>query len=724
MDNNQKKAYEFDLQGVPFKLETGEIANLAQSSFLISYGETSALIVLTVGEANPELDFFPLTVEYVEKHYAGGFISSSPYIKREGRPTDREILNARLIDHAIRSLFPSDFRNEVQVIVQILSYDKVHDPVLASMVGISFMLSSSGLPFKGPYGVSKLGYIDGQIKLNPNLEKEKQSELEIFVSSVKDGIVSVEAEAHNLPDELIKEAIQKAHEANLSLISEQEKFLEKVGKKHFDFDEKAKYESDSFFAEIEGEFVTSLESAIYKVNKQEREAEIKKVQKIIVERYEAKIKNEEITEGKLKLLAENLAKKIVRKNIMTSGKRADGRDLNEVREITARVGLLPRTHGSSLFSRGETQTLTIVTLGTDRDALQFQSLEGDESKKYFHHYNMPGYANGEVDRKFGFPNRRAIGHGAIGEKALKNMLPNPEEFPYTIRVVSEVVSSNGSTSMAATCGSTLALMDAGIKIKEIVGGVGVGLVYESESEYKILTDIIGLEDFYGDMDFKITGTRSGITAIQLDNKMAGIPVKVLFEAMDRSKEGRFYVISEMEKSLATPRNEISKHAPRVKVMKIAQEKIGELIGPGGKMIKSIIEKTGVEINIVDDGTVYIYADQDDKFSEAMGMILPIMQQLVEGDEYDAQIIRVEEYGVFIELAQSKIQGLVHVSNLGKGFVKEVDKVVKLGERVKVKYIGKDQKGRVKFAITKYLDQVESAKTQSEHKSQNNEERAN
>ncbi|MFW5719575.1 MAG: polyribonucleotide nucleotidyltransferase [Candidatus Dojkabacteria bacterium] len=691
-----KITHEFDLNGVQLKLETGEIANLAQSAFLVTYGESCVLVAVTVGDVNPDLDFFPLTVDYVEKLYAAGDISSSPYIKREGRPTDSDILHARLIDHAIRSLFPPDFRNEVHVVAQIMSYDNEHDPAIAALIGVSFALSYSGLPFLGPYGLTLIGYNGEKLLINPTLQQQKESKLELFVSSVKEGITSLESEAHDLDKELVKQAITLALEQNNKLIAEQEAFIQKYEKKEFTSpvkDDRRK----ALFDEVQGDLTPKLEQVIYIVEKSEREQHMKELKAQLLEAYDEQIQSEEYTENDVIAVFEKVAKTIVRRNILKSDKRPDGRDLKTVRDLSARVGVLPRTHGSALFSRGETQSLTTVTLGTERDAQMLQDLSGEYSKSYFHHYNMPGYANGEVDRRLGFANRRAIGHGAIGEKALKNMIPVGEDFPYTIRVVSEITSSNGSTSMAATCGSTLALMDAGVELKKIIGGVGVGLVYEDESNYRILTDIIGMEDFYGDMDFKITGSRDGVTAIQLDNKMSGIPSHIIFEAIDQSHTARQVVIDAMEACIPGSRGSISKYAPRVHTLHVPQDKIGEVIGPGGKVIKSIIEKTGVEINIEDDGRVMIYSgDNPAGVEEAIGIISSIAGDMNINQEYDVQVVRVESYGIFVEIPYTRVQGMIHVSNLNLGYVKDLKEKVNVGDKMKVLYKGKDEKGRIKF----------------------------
>lgn len=691
--------YEFSLDGVPFKIEVGEVGLLTQSSLLATYGETTVYVTVSVGKYNPSVGFLPLTVDYSEKLYASGIISSSPYSKREGKPTESEILNGRLIDHAIRSLFDLKFKNEVQVIVQVFSYDYEHDPLLAGIIGVSFALCYSGLPFFGPYGTTKVGYINSEIICNPTLSQLKNSALNMMVSSVDKGVVSVEAEAHDLPDEIIKQAILRADSHNKYLIDEQLRFIEKYGKKEFTYEINLKKEEVliKLIDEVETNHRKDLESCLYLNEKKSRSNAIEELQAYLTEKHTQEIESGDLTEADIALAIEKVSKKIVRKNILENSKRLDGRGLDEVRPISAKVGVLPRVHGSALFTRGETQSLTIVTIGTDRDCLFQQGLEGDKEKRYFHHYNMPGYANGEIDKKFGLPNRRSIGHGMIGEKALLPMLPLNEDFPYTIRVVSEILTSNGSTSMAATCGSTLALMDAGVKIKKMVGGIGVGLVYEDDNNYRILSDIIGMEDFYGDIDFKIAGTKDGITAIQLDNKMSGIPLYVLLEAIDKSKAGRIHVINEMEKCIKEPRASISKHAPKVKIIQIDADKIGELIGPGGKVIKHIIEKTGVEIDIGEDGRVKIYSKGDqDKFDMALSMINGVVREAKIGDVYDAEVVRVENYGVFVEVPYTKIHGLVHVSNLGLGHVKDVTRLMKIGDKMKIKFLGRDDKGRTKL----------------------------
>ncbi|BDQ05043.1 MAG: polyribonucleotide nucleotidyltransferase [Candidatus Dojkabacteria bacterium] len=700
---NQKFVYEFVLDGVPFRIESGEFGLLSHVAFLISYGNTSVYITINVGKHSSELDFLPLTIEYSEKLYAGGIISSSPYIKREGKPTESEILKGRLLDHAIRSLFDDRFKIETQIIVQVFAYDKVNDPLYAALVGLSFALMYSGLPFLGPYGATKVGYIDGQIVLNPNLEQMNASLLEMFVSSVEKGVVSIEADANDLSDNIIKNAIERAVQHNRLLIEEQYNFINKYGRKNFAFVQDEQKESllNQLHQEILQVSQSDIEDALYLETKAARTKAIEDIKFSLLVKYKDQIENGVYREDDISQTLEKIFKKTFRSNLLRFGRRFDNRKLDEVRPLSMRVGVLPGVHGSALFTRGETQSLSIVTLGTDRDELMFQGLEGDSSKRYFHHYNMPGYANGEIDRKFGMPNRRAIGHGAIGEKALDPVLPSEDEFPYTIRVVSEILTSNGSTSMAATCASSLALMDAGVPIKKAIGGVGLGLVLEEDTgEYRILTDIMGMEDFYGDMDFKIAGSRDGITAIQLDNKKAGIPLEIILESIDRSKLARLFILDEMEKCLASPRAHLSHNAPRVRIIKISPDKIGELIGSGGKTIKSIIEKNNVEISIEEDGLVKIYSSNEQSCNNAVTMIYGVLQDLEPGMEMDARIVRIENYGAFVEILNTKIQGLIHISNLGLKRTESIRDNFKVGQVVLVKFLGCDEKGRNKFALAK------------------------
>lgn len=686
-----KKTFEYN--GVNVTLETGLLAQQSQAAVIATMGETTVLSVVVVAkEPVVGVDFFPLTVNYVVKHYASGKISSSRFMKREGRETDDEILNARLLDHAIRSLFPDDFTYELQVISTVLSYDKKNDPAILSMISSSAALLISGVPFKEAVGSSRVGLIDGKLCINPKTEEMDHSSLDLVVSSISKGIVSIEAEGREIPEDKLIEALNFAHIENQKLIEFQNEFVKEAGVKEYTY---TPYTLNTEVLKIcEDEISSSIETMTYGGSKEQRDNYVKAFKKSMVEKYLDKYSSDEISKA-----VEKILKKHVRSEVLKSHRRIDGRQIDEVRPLNMAVGLIPRVHGSALFERGETQTVSIVTLGSSRVEQTLDGIEGEEVKRYMHHYNMPGYASGEVDRKLGLPNRRSIGHGAIGEKGLLPVLPSQDQFPYTIRVVSEVMASNGSTSMASTCGSSLALMDAGVPISSPVGGIGVGLIYESEDKYIILTDIIGTEDFYGDMDFKITGTEKGMTAIQLDNKLKGIPVKILEEAIFKSRNGRLHVLSQMNKVLSEPRSDLSQFAPRITKVKINQSKIGELIGPGGKVIKEIIAKTGVDIDIQDDGTVLISSVEASSAQEALRYIDEIVGEVEVGKIYEAKVARIEAFGAFVDVSPS-IGGLVHVSELADGFVKDPNEVVRVGQIVKVKAMAVDDRGRINFSIKK------------------------
>lgn len=699
--NSHQIKFSFDLNGIPFVVEIGNLGFQSHVALLATYGETTVFITLNVGDINEDVDFLPLTVEYVEKLYAGGIISSSPYIKREGKPTENEILNARIIDHSIRSLFKNNFKHETQIIVQVFSYDEEHDPVIAALIGVSFCLAYSGIPFSGPFGSTKVGFINNKLVINPKLTELLNSQMELFVSSVTDGIVSIEGEIKNLNDDIVKEAVKLAFTYNQNLIQIQKDFINKFGTKEFVYflNEEKQIKLQELVDNIYELKSIEIKQALYQIDKKQRKTNLEGILNELSTIWVEKINNNELTQKDIEIAFEKVCKKIFRENLLKYKQRPDHRKIDEIRPIDVKVGVLPRVHGSALFTRGETQSLTIVTLGTDREELLLQSLDGDLSKRYFHHYNMPGYANGEIDRKFGLPNRRSIGHGAIGEKSIKNLLPDEKIFPYTIRVVSEILSSNGSTSMAATCASSLALMDAGVPIKEAVAGIGVGLVYEGMENYEILVDIIGIEDFYGDMDFKVTGTQNGITAIQLDNKIAGIPLDIIFEAFDKSRLARLFVLEKMNNCISTSRPNISPFAPIVKIIEIDPSKIGAIIGTGGKVIKSIMEKTQTKISIEDNGSVKIYSNKADLIDDAIVMIYSVIGNEIPVDvDLYAEITRIEDYGVFVQVPNTQLQGLVHISNLGitKSKFDNIRNFVKIGQKIKVRFLGKDEKGRNKF----------------------------
>ena len=679
-----------NLNGVEYTLETGRLANLTQASVLARAGDTVVLSTVVAGIENPDLDFFPLSIEYVEKLYAAGIISSSRFIKREGRPTEKEILSARLMDHAIRSLFSEDLVREVQIITQVLAYDKKNNPELLQFMAASSALLISGIPFKGPVAGVRVARIDGKLVYHPGDDQMDQSDMNLIVSIIDNAIVSIEADAKIIDEEVLTTALSESLAQGQSLLDFQKEFAVKAGSKEFKYTPRVVPED--LQEKIKSALPLEFEEMVFTKDKKTRHDYLNNQKASIHSQFDADYKSTHIDK-----CFDDVLKEIVRRNAITNKRRIDGRALNELREISAEIGVLPRVHGSALFNRGETQVLSVVTLGSSRVEQTIEGIEGEGTKRYMHHYNFPQFSVGEVDRKFGMANRRAIGHGIIGEKSLFQVLPDEKNFKYTIRVVSETLSSNGSTSMAATCGSTLALMDAGVQIEKPVAGISIGLVYEGKDKYVLFTDIIGDEDHYGDMDFKITGTADGWTAIQLDNKLQGIPVDILIEAIHESKKTRIQILEYMNTIISKPRESLSTLAPRILSIKIHPSKIGELIGPGGKVIKEITAQTGAEIDIEEDGTVNIMAIEADSAERAIAQIKEVLNEIEVGTILNASIKRIESYGIFIEVSRN-LGGLVHVSKISDEFVKNLNEKYKVGESVKVKYEGTDDQGRHNFSM--------------------------
>ena len=678
------------INGVEYSLETGRLANLAQASILARAGETVILTTISVGVDNPEQDFFPLSVDYIEKLYSAGVISSSRFIKREGRPTDPETISARLLDRGVRSLFPSDLVREVQIITQVLVYDHENSPELLQYLAASTGLLLAGIPFKGPLAIVRAGLIDGQIVYHPSISQMGDSTMDLMVSVANDMVVSIEAEAKMVPENILEKVLGEVFAQAKPFIEMQEEFLSKAEKKEFHYVPRI----------VPAELKTKMKEALGADFEEMVFIKVKNKRGELIGQKKSEMHgkfNEFFKPTDVDKCFDECINEIVRRNALENKRRIDGRAMDEVRPLSAEVGVLPRVHGSAIFNRGETQVLSIVTLGSARLAQITEGINGEQIKRYMHHYNFPGYSVGEIDRKINMANRRSIGHGMIGEKSLLQVLPSPDDFRYTIRVVSEILSSNGSTSMAATCASTLALMDAGVKITNPIGGISMGLIYDNENKYVLFTDIIGEEDHQGDMDFKITGSRDGWTAIQLDNKLSGIPVKILIEAIEQSKKTRMKILDVMDAAISAPRAELSKYAPRITTIKIDQSRIGELIGPGGKMIKEIIAESGAEVDIDDDGNVSIAAVTAESADKAIMMIKQTLNQIEPGTILDAVIKRVESYGAFIEINRN-FGGLVHVSQLGEGFIKNAADVVSVGEHVKVRYDGTDEQGRHNFSM--------------------------
>lgn len=682
----QKISKSFDFAGRTLTFETGELASYADSAVKVCLGETVVLVTVTRGSASEGSDFFPLRVDYEERLYAGGLIKGSRFIKREGRPSDEAILGSRLIDRTIRPLFPSDFMDEVQVVATVLSVDRESNPQLVALLGAAAALEISSVPFKGPVGAVYVGKKEGSFAVNPSLKDLSNSPLELLVSATKERVVMLEAHAQELPEAEVLEAISFGHAEVKKFISHLEDFAVCVGSRDRSyvsyqvpedaFSEIKDYANDRLVALLDQDFDNrSLLNDL-----------VATAVGYFGERY---------TPAMVTSVIMKLRKQHVRDQVH-AGRRIDGRAFDEIRELSAQVGLLPRTHGSALFTRGQTQVLTIATLGSSSLEQLIEGMEGEVTKRYIHHYNAPPFSVGEIGAMRG-PGRREIGHGALAEKALVPVLPSEEKFPYTVRLVSEVLSQNGSSSMASTCGSSLALMDAGVPIKGHVAGVSMGLIEQDNDSYILLTDIRGLEDFCGDMDFKIAGSVEGITAIQLDVKNLGLTPAILAEAVSRSKQARLQVLATLEAVMARPRENISVYAPRIFTIKIDQNKIGEVIGSGGRVIKGLIQDTGAEISVEDDGTIVVASDSEEKARKAISLIEGIVKEPEVGEVYHGKVVRIMDFGAFVEILPGK-DGLVHISELSYQRVNRVEDIVTLGDAVDVKVIEIDNQGRVNLSI--------------------------
>ncbi|MCX5693677.1 MAG: polyribonucleotide nucleotidyltransferase [Candidatus Omnitrophica bacterium] len=669
-------------------IETGRLAKQANGSVTITYGATVILVTACMSSTIREgQDFFPLTVEYQEKTYAAGRIPGG-FFKREGRPSENEILGSRLIDRPIRPLFPEGFLNEVQVMAMVLSSDGENDPNILALIGASAALSISDIPFNGPLASCRVARINNEFVLNPTYAEIESADLEVVVAGNKNGVVMLESKAKEVSEDEYFEAVKFGMDSLKPILALQEEFARLYGQPKADV--ALKLTDPALMHKIEAISQEKL-AKVYKLSKkEEREEQIV----LLTQELDTQLIAEGFLAADIHTGLHEVEKRQVRKMISEEGRRIDGRSFKQIREITAEVSVLPRTHGSSLFTRGQTQSLAVTTLGTGEDEQLIESLDGEKKKSFMLHYNFPSFSVGET-RPVRSPGRREIGHGALAEKALLAVMPSKEKFPYTVRVVSEILESNGSSSMASVCAATLSLMDAGVPIKEAVGGVALGLVQEG-NKTAILTDIAGLEDHFGDMDFKVAGTRSGITAVQLDLKNSGISLDLLKECLAQSKEGRLFILDKMSAALNSPREELSSFAPRIDVLKINTEKIGELIGPGGKTIKAIIAATGASIDIKDDGTVLVGSIDAAKSDAAIKMIRAITDEVEVGRIYIGKVKRIMQFGAFVELAPRK-EGLVHVSELSNTFVKKIDDVVKVGDEFKVKVIGIDELGRINLS---------------------------
>lgn len=692
----EEKKISINFEGEDLTFSTGNLAFRADSAVRVQIGETVVLAIVTVDKEESSLDYFPLSVEYIEKFYAGGIISGSRFVKRERRPSDEAVLKARQVDHSIRSLFPKGFKNAVSVVITVMSYDDVHDPADLAVSAASAALMMSSVPFNGPSASLSVGVNkeDDSLVVNPKVGSEEELRAHFIVGLTEDKVLNIEGWADEVSEEKMDEIMDLAAERVKPLYDLQNKFAKEFGREKLEYSEKPV--AEEIIKLVEEGYHDQIREALY--NKPDRKEEYARIVSEIVEKNEGNVSKQNATDA-----LEYIARKIMREGVLKEEKRTSGRELTEIRPISIDVGVLPRVHGSSLFTRGLTQAMSIVTLGSTRLSQTLESFEGEEEKRFMHHYNGPSYSYGEAGRFSYYPGRREIGHGHITENALKTILPSEEEFPYTIRVVSEILSQNGSTSMAAACATSLALMDAGVPLKTAVAGIAIGLVTADDNleEYKLLTDMEDVEDFYGDMDFKVVGTKNGITAIQLDNKLRGVPISILKEAFRRSRDGRLFILDKMNAVLQQSRDQVSEHAPKVDVLHIDQTRIGELIGPGGKNIKNIVETAeafgDIDIDIQDDGTVYVTAVSSEARDKALGMINEMFEEAEVGKEYDGVVDRIESYGLFVKIT-SNISGLVHISEITEGFIKDLSKHFKVGDKVKVKVIGIDDMGRVKLTM--------------------------
>jgi len=694
----EEKKWSLQIGGRELNISTGLLAKQASGAVKVSYGDTVVLATAVMREkASGNMGYFPLMVDYEERYYAAGKIKGSRFIKREGRPSDEAVLTGRMVDRTIRPLFNGRMRNEVQVIITVLSIDGENDPDIVSMIAASAALSISNIPWDGPIGAVKVGKINGELVLNPINGDLKDGDLNLVMAGTAEKTNMIEAAAKEVPEEEILEAFefgQKAIAIIANFISEikkeigKEKVLPALLQGEPEFEAKVKE------ILIKG----NIEEALYIKEKKKMEVAVDEIKEEVI-KYIKETYPEDADKLKdiANLVLDDVCDEIVHKNIIESGKRPDGREMNEVRKISIQTGILPRTHGTGLFTRGETQALTVTTLGSPGDEQIIDTMEVDMKKRYIHHYNFPPFSVGEVRFMRG-PGRREIGHGALAEKALVPVLPSKEEFPYTILLVSEVLESNGSSSMASTCGSTLSLMDAGVPIKRPVSGIAMGIIVgKDDSQYKVLTDIQGMEDHYGDMDFKAAGTEKGITALQMDVKVSGVTIDMLRDVLAQSKEGRGFILGKMLEVISEPRKEMSPYAPRIIIIKINPDKIRDVIGPGGKVINEIIDETGVQIDIEDDGMVFITSPDQASADKASEWVRNLTREVKAGEIFNARIVKIMDFGAFAQVLPGQ-DGLIHISELSDKRVEKVDDIVKIGDMVMVKVKEIDKMGRINLSM--------------------------
>ena len=716
------KSYETELAGRKLVIETGKLAGLANGNVVVKYGDTVVMVNVTASKEPKEgIDFFPLSVDFEEKMYSVGKIPGS-YTKREGKPSDKAILVSRAIDRPLRPLFPKDFRNDVVVVATVLCVEQDNSPEVAAMIGASAALSISDIPFGGPTAAVNVGLVNGEIVINPTEEQRKISDLNLTVAGTAEKVAMIEAGANEVPDDVMLEAIKKGHEEIKKVCQFIQKMKDEIGKPKFAY--KSFAVDHDLYEELEKDYTEKMKIAVQEIDKDTRDNNVAVLTEEIENALAEKLGEEEFEKRKQEIgeAVYKLEKKCVRDMIFYEHKRVDGRAIDEIRPLSCEVGLLPRTHGSALFTRGQTQVMSIVTLGMKSEEQELDGIDTETAKRYMHQYNFPGYSVGEAKTSRG-PGRREIGHGALAEKALVPVLPSVEEFPYAIRVVSEVLSSNGSTSQASICGSTLALMDAGVPIKRPVAGISTGLVTNPENpdDYVMLTDIQGLEDFFGDMDFKVGGTEKGITAIQVDIKVDGLSYKIIEEAFARTRKARQHILDDIMKPvISEPREEISKYAPHIITTQIKVEKIKDVIGKGGETINKIIDETGVKIDIEEDGQVFIYSTDAEMGEKALDIIENIARVVEVGQIYYGTVTRTTSFGAFVDIGGGK-EGLVHISKIAKEHIKNVTDYVNVGDKVPVKVIEIDDQGRINLTMKDLVENNSEEETKNENSSEENTE---
>jgi polyribonucleotide nucleotidyltransferase len=695
--------HEIEIGGRTLSIETGLLAPQAHGAAVIRYGDTVVLVTAVMGGVREGMDFFPLTIEYEERLYAVGRIPGS-FFRREGRPTTEATLAARLTDRPLRPRFPKGMRNEVQVISTILSVDHVNQPDIMTIIGASAALSISQIPFNGPVAATRMGYIDGELVVNPTFEELTRSKLDLTIAGARDAIIMIESGAKEITEDVVLDALRVGQETNVKIIELQDKLVAEIGKAKVEVKVAEPTDAD-LLAKVEAIAKAGLEGMVDRgEGRGERNDEIKAV--------EAKAFDELAEEWGRPVVAkafDDVLKKVIRSKILYEKKRPDGRSLTEIRPLSSQVGLLPRTHGSALFQRGETQILTVATLGPRNMEQRLDGLSPEDTKRYMHNYNFPPYSTGEARRIN--TGRREIGHGALAERALAPVIPDESEFPYAFRLVSEALSSNGSTSMGSVCGSTLSLMDAGVPIKAPVSGVAMGLMTDDDGTFQVLTDIQGVEDFMGDMDFKVAGTADGITALQMDIKASGISMDVFRTALAQAKEGRLFILRHMLETISAPRPELNENAPRMTRIQIPVDKIGAVIGPGGKTIRGIVEATGATVDIDNDGTVTIGSSDAESADAAIRMVEGLTKDVEVGQRYTGKVTRLMNFGAFVEMLPGK-EGLVHISELATTRVGSVEEVVKMGDELEVMVIEVDRMGRVNLSHRAILEGADPEKVRA------------